>query len=72
MATQQFVKRWSQSFSEVVVYTLHEGERFQQDNIKVKTFSQMPFLIAALGKLKRARRIPFTIRMTISVSYWAY
>lgn len=43
MATQQFVKRWSQSFSEVVVYTLHEGERFQQDNIKVKTFSQMPF-----------------------------
>ena len=50
MATQQFVKRWSQKFTEVVVYTLHEGERFMQDNIHVKTFSQIPFLVMALRK----------------------
>lgn len=50
MATQQFVKRWSQTFSEVVIYTLHEGERFKQDNIRIKTFSQMPFLVATLWK----------------------
>lgn len=50
MATQQFVKRWSQKFTKVVVYTLHEGERFQQNNIYVKTFSQMPFLLMALRK----------------------
>lgn len=50
MATQQFVKRWSQKFTEVVVYTLHEGERFKKDNIQVKTFSQMPYLVMALRK----------------------
>lgn len=50
MATQQFVKHWSQKFTEVVVYTLHEGERFIQNNICVKTFSQMPFLLIALWK----------------------
>lgn len=55
MATQQFVKRWSQKFSEVVVYTLHEGERFTQNNIQVKTFSQMPILVAALRKAEMGK-----------------
>ena len=55
MATQQFVKRWSQTFSEVVVYTLHEGERFKQDNIKVKIFSQIPFLVTALQKAEKGQ-----------------
>lgn len=55
MATQQFVKCWSQKFEEVVVYTLHEGERFKQDNIFVNVFSQMPFLVAALRSAEKEK-----------------
>jgi glycosyltransferase involved in cell wall biosynthesis len=55
MATQQFVKCWSQKFEEVVVYTLHEGERFKQDNIFVNIFSQMPFLVAALRSAEKEK-----------------
>ena len=55
MATQQFVKCWSQNFEEVVVYTLHEGERFEQDNIFVNTFSQIPFLFTALRSAEKEK-----------------
>lgn len=55
MATQQFVKCWSQKFEEVIVYTLHEGERFKQDNIFVNVFSQMPFLVAALRSAEKEK-----------------
>lgn len=55
MATQQFVKCWSQKFEEVVVYTLHEGERFKQDNIFVNVFFQMPFLVAALRSAEKEK-----------------